>query len=448
MVADVAGFNRLERDISLALGGYPGLKSNLKRAYQAANFAIFGETGFEYSLHEGARLFTPWQRIGEQAPPQDVSEFFGYFDISPWSRNEQYYLVHRVKSESDQAEIIVYDFATNRRNPIASTQTWTWQQGAMARWVMFAGSEFVAFNTVRNGELGTQLISPDRSTERFVPFPLQAENAHFGKIYAVNYRRLFANGSPYGYSSACKNFEADLPPGEDGIWSVNLDGSAPSLIVALSQLMQCEQRGVSATMSEEVNHISVSPDGRHFVFVHRYRDRGRQFSRLYLARHDGSSLRLLLDDGVVSHYAWLTSHVLVAWVRKTAKHERYVLIEVPSGQCRPIKTDRASRWGDGHPTFSSAFGLVATDSYPDRKRQQQLFLFDPEMPEVFELGRFFLPVGFHGRARIDLHPRWSPTGRFISIDSGFTGARRNYILDVSGSLAQWRTLFGKPAAAG
>lgn len=49
-----------------------------------------------------------------------------------------------------------------------------------------------------------------------------------------------------------------------------------------------------------------------------------------------------------------------------------------------------------------------------------------------EIGRFLLPLGLNAASRVDLHPRWSRDGNSISIDAGFSGVRRNYLLDVSG----------------
>jgi Tol biopolymer transport system component len=37
--------------------------------------------------------------------------------------------------------------------------------------------------------------------------------------------------------------------------------------------------------------------------------------------------------------------------------------------------------------------------------------------------------------RCDLHPRWSPDGRWLSVDSAHTGVRRSYLVDVAALLA-------------
>jgi len=54
-----------------------------------------------------------------------------------------------------------------------------------------------------------------------------------------------------------------------------------------------------------------------------------------------------------------------------------------------------------------------------------------ETRELVELGRFFAPWRFDGENRCDLHPRWSPDGNCVSIDSSHEGVRMSYIINVS-----------------
>lgn len=74
---------------------------------------------------------------------------------------------------------------------------------------------------------------------------------------------------------------------------------------------------------------------------------------------------------------------------------------------------------------------MATDTYPSSKlREQRLFLLDMESRAVRSLGRFVEPIEFRqegGGSRCDLHPRWSPRGDIIGINSTYNGSRQVYI---------------------
>ena len=44
---------------------------------------------------------------------------------------------------------------------------------------------------------------------------------------------------------------------------------------------------------------------------------------------------------------------------------------------------------------------------------------------------FYQPLKYQGENRIDLHPRWSKDGKFVSIDSGHRGKREFHVMNIS-----------------
>ena len=70
---------------------------------------------------------------------------------------------------------------------------------------------------------------------------------------------------------------------------------------------------------------------------------------------------------------------------------------------------------------------MVTDTYPNNKlHEQKLYLMDMKSAAVLPLGRFVEPPDFSGHWRCDLHPRWSPNGDIIGINSTFSGSRQVY----------------------
>ena len=66
---------------------------------------------------------------------------------------------------------------------------------------------------------------------------------------------------------------------------------------------------------------------------------------------------------------------------------------------------------------------------------QELFLFDIENSKKTTLGHFYHPKEFQSpdiytHWCVDLHPRWSQSGRYISFDSCNSGIRSHCILDL------------------
>jgi Tol biopolymer transport system component len=107
----------------------------------------------------------------------------------------------------------------------------------------------------------------------------------------------------------------------------------------------------------------------------------------------------------------------------------YHVLDVETGTVKYV--DALDGLGDGHPSLSPNGEWIATDTYPDQVRNRTLMLYNLKNDELIRVGRFFSPFGFDDSVRCDLHPQWSPDGRYLSIDSAHTGRRDTYVLDVS-----------------
>ena len=88
---------------------------------------------------------------------------------------------------------------------------------------------------------------------------------------------------------------------------------------------------------------------------------------------------------------------------------------------------------NGHMTYSRDGRWILSDTYPDAKTNVRLLLlFDTDNHVSYNIGEFFTPPDLGKHNRCDLHPRFSPDNRYISIDSVHEGSRQQYIVDVSG----------------
>lgn len=88
--------------------------------------------------------------------------------------------------------------------------------------------------------------------------------------------------------------------------------------------------------------------------------------------------------------------------------------------------------GDGHCTYLPGKQWILCDTYPDRQRNQNVYLYHVASKRQVFLGHFFLPREYKGEWRCDSHPRFSPDGRSVVIDSPHTGqGRQMHLIDVS-----------------
>jgi len=88
---------------------------------------------------------------------------------------------------------------------------------------------------------------------------------------------------------------------------------------------------------------------------------------------------------------------------------------------------------NGHCSYLPGNEWILNDTYPDAERRQHLYLYHVASGRKVALGGFHAPREYRGEWRCDLHPRFSPSGRWVVIDSAHGGqGRQLYLLDVGG----------------
>ncbi len=418
-------YNLFERTIAKTLESFPQLKQITKTIYQHLNYWYYGDRNFQLALHPQVNLYTPWQ--WSKAESESGELFFGYYDKTPWSSDMSKFVCHRLKDKTT-VEIVVFDRDRQKTTVVGTSATWSSQQGTMVQWL---GNQAIIFNDLVEGKLAARIVSLTGKTEKVIYFPIQTLHPNGKEALSLNYKRLERLRPEYGYAVAASNFSSDRSLAEDGIWKVDLESRTGKLIISLESLINHQPRPEMANAEHKVNHMMYSPQGTKFVFMHRWLGNQGKFSRLYVADADGSNLQLLLDDRMVSHYSWRNEEDLLAWARTKEAGDRYYLINLVTGDKEVIGEGILAIYGDGHPSFSPDKHWILTDTYPDKSRKQHLLLYEVATEKLVEVGSFFAPLKFSNAKRCDLHPRWSPDGNAISIDSTYEGKRRTYILDVS-----------------
>lgn len=368
----------------------------------------------------------------------DESEWFGYYDRSPWSSDGKYFINHRASDKYASCGVSVTEIATGRTVTVGDTLAWNHQQACLSTW---CGSSpyTVAYNSIEDGVLGSWWVrlaqdNIDTAESRFVPWPIQTIHPNGEHALTLNYRRLHRLRPEYGYNHEVSNFAPNQPDDNDGVWRLDARCGTAKLIVTIEQLRTLSPAQTMDGADHKVNHIMYSPNGEHFVFMHRWIHKTGKYSRLIVGKDgadfDSCALSILMDERVVSHYSWKNNYELIVWGR-TGGHDGYFLVDTKQGTVESLADGLLDRYGDGHPSFSPDERYVITDTYPDKGRMRTLILLDTKVKKVTELGKFFAPWKFNGAFRCDLHPRWSPDGRQISIDSAHEGQRRSYIVDIS-----------------
>lgn len=421
-------YNKFERQIAKTLDKYPYVREVSKFLYQRLSYVVCHKRGFTYDLHPKACIKGI---LGENK--NNLETFFGYYDKSPWSYDSKYYLVHIFdKKRKNKVKIAVYNCKNDSfLNIVDETIAFNFQQGAMLRWLN-EKNYYCIYNTVKDGNLVAKIKNAISGKEiKVIPMPIQTVNSEGIEALTLNYKRLDKIRPEYGYGVNVKNFSPDMPCEKDGIWRIALTTAKSELIISLAELIGLNHSKTMDNSQHKVNHMMYSPSGKRFVFMHRWIGPYGRFSRLYTANTDGSIIYCLADNKIISHYFWLNDENLIAWARKEPMGDKYFLFKDKSNEFKPIGKGVLDIYGDGHPSVHPNREWIITDTSPNKARIAELILFNLKTVEKIIVGRFLVPWKYDGAYRCDLHPRWSPDGTKLSIDSVHEGFRNSYIVDVS-----------------
>ena len=119
---------------------------------------------------------------------------------------------------------------------------------------------------------------------------------------------------------------------------------------------------------------------------------------------------------------------MLAWAWHPSKGEKFYLYEDKTDKVDAIGPDVMTV--NGHCTYLLGNKYILNDTYPDKDRRQNPYLYEISTNRRIPLGAFYSPKEYVGEWRCDNHPRFSPDGRKVCIDSAHDGGRQMYLIDV------------------
>jgi hypothetical protein len=415
----------IARRVGRVLERFPRVHASAKHAYFLAHWCLRPQRSLVNETSTLYEIISPFAWAG--VPDPTGHYFFGYYDKSPWSPDGVRFLLHSlaVPRRSEDVSILVLDSGSHEYQTIARSAAWNFQQGAMSQWIRWRGSDAVAFNDIVNGFPVARILTPTGESLAELEHPIQCSTIDGSLIASVSFERLTLFRPEYGYSHLRPGVLPSLEA--DGLFLLDATAEAWSLRIPLSQIVSNRPLKDFQTCQHWLNHVAFAPDGQRLVFLHRWGDRDRQHSRLYALDTCTNELVLLLDGGIVSHYCWLDSHMLLCYCETVAGY-RYHTIDLRDRTVRPIVTPPIAVLSDGHPSYSNATGAIVTDTYPDKYGNQRLFIISSDLQSISAAASLSHPPRFRGTTRCDLHPRWHPSQDAVSFDSVMTGTRQSWIL--------------------
>ena len=362
-----------------------------------------------------ARAVTKWPKF----------HWFGYYDKLQFDPACRYMLgmevdfEHRRPTENDIIKIGMIDLGDNDRwIELGRSRAWCWQQGCMLQWRPGSRTE-ILWNDREGNHFVCRLMDVKTGKRRTIPHPVYHVSPDGKWALGTDFSRINHMRPGYGYAGIPDINRNVFAPKDSRIYLVNLDSGKHKFLFSVADIAKIRYGGDTAGHKLYFNHIAWSPDGKRFLFFNR--GKGVE-TQVYTAKADGTDIRLLAEKS--SHFAWRDPRHVLIW-----SEGAYRLYEDnASGNGRIV-------WHapNGHVSYLPNKDWVVTDTYPlGPERQQELYLYHIPSARKISLGHFHSPTLYKGQWRCDTHPRLSPDGKKVVIDSPHgPNGRQMYLIDIS-----------------
>jgi hypothetical protein len=403
--------NRIEQIVHDFVGEYPSLRIPLVAAYQRL-FSVIPTKNVETTLLQACL----------------PGYFFGFHDKCPWSDDGSKLLAHRfpIGKNIDQVEAgpieVGYfsDHNYKNYNLIGSSNAWNWQQGSSLQWL--GKTDNIVFNDSKRGENTARIYNISDNTYQSLPCHIMAVSDNGRFAITVSFERFGKGMLGYGYKNSIESSHIDDPlPPDEGLSVIDLHNNQISKIFTLTDIASIDKNKPLTHSYHFFSHCLFSPNNQRFVFFHRLLQKNATMeTRMFSSDLHGNNI-WKFPGRHFSHIAWADETSVLAFCKPPKKKLGfYVMKEVSD---KSIEIGNGVLTSDGHPQVSSNGKQILVDTYPDRRRNQSLKIYDIESETCLQLIRYRIPFKYRYARRCDFHPRWSRDNRLICFDSAHNNVR-------------------------
>lgn len=358
--------------------------------------------------------------------------FFGFHDVSPFSKDETHILANKLliglhmPAPEEKLGVGFWDENLDKFYLIKETCAWNYHKGCRLQWVGDSCDSFI-FNDIVEGHLGANIYSIKNQQFKSIYAPIDTVSPDGKYATTFSYERLDKYMPGYGYPYSDSSFLSEPASENTGLSIIDLDSGNTRMIISLRQLSQIKPESTMRGANHYVTHTQFSPDGRKVAFLHRWTfdDPDKRWTRLVTCDIDGTNIYISNTSGMVSHFDWDKEHGILAYCQVDGIDGHFIFSD--------YKMESAKRVGgkinsDGHQSYIPNTNYFVTDTYPDRRRYAKIYKINIENDAVKLIADIKSPKKYQSpdlyrHWACDLHPRVSPSGKWLCFDSVHTGKR-------------------------
>lgn len=409
------------------------------------------------------------------------SEWFGYYNYDPMSRDATKLLCNRVNFDAraitsdDTADLGWYDLSTKEWHYIDTTDSFNWPQGAMLQWLPGDGNENkVIYNQSDKTHFHSVIFDLETGSKKIVDFPIYAITPDGKYSISLNYERSYWCRAYHYMPIENKAYDVQVAE-DDGIFCVDLESNSVKRIISIDDVIGLDVQVDFSQARHWCEHIMLNREGTQIAFLHRfaYDNVNRYKTRVVVANIDGSNLHVLSDwkNNLYTHLGWgddefyiysITQNALEAAysnqsLKKTSRLSPFTLVKkfikkmIPRGLKDSFKKNEcgyrlykleSGRYEyqntfineefpiDGHPTITVDGQYMITDTYPDLNSNHNLLIRNLKNDKVICVAT--LSAGLKGNpASCDLHPKVCHGEEYVIVDTAYTGKHSMIMLKLN-----------------
>ncbi len=368
--------------------------------------------------------------------------YYGFHDTTPFSKDNYKVLANKLLKQElkmpkpeEPLSVGYFDFVNGQLkeyHEISKSYAWNYHKGCRLQWV---ADNRIIFNTAKDGKLCSEIVDIQSGKSTLLDRPIDTVSPCGRFAISFSYTRLEYCMSGYGYPYDDKEAYLDeVYPSQTGLYLVNIDENSSEMLYSIEELYN-DLNGYNnkADFKHYVTHTEFSPCGKYISFMHRWaseKDKNLRFSRLLIYDIEKRNFKELPTNGMVSHYVWRDSKILVYCRVKDV--DAHVEFDTVNDTHRIILPNILN--SDGHQSYINDNEFV-TDIYPDRYRMQKLFKVNMSNDSIELLASTRHPKKFQSSAKkghtsCDYHPVCSADGKYVCFDAILNNTRSICVLPL------------------
>jgi hypothetical protein len=337
----------------------------------------------------------------------------GYYDVNPFSSCSNYLLYHQVKIGQKKAKLYIYDIKKKYNNYVAISTAFCWQLGSRLQWFNSSKKQ-IFFNCRIRNSLKSKVVNQDGKLIKMYKQPLYSLSEDKKLALTTNFHLLEKFRPGYGYIE--QNYNND-----NYVRVLSLKNEKVILEYKLQQILKYLEE---KNHKYYFNHLTWNKKSNYFLFY--LVCTNPRISKVFFSNLKGKIFFSNLIEKI-SHHLWIEEYVIIFFGSVRGIYNYYIY-NFKTNKLKELKKNIFSQ-KDGHPNSINGKKIVI-DTYANNLSERFLYIINMKNQNIEKIGSFYSNYKLRESEKCDLHPKFSPNSKRISIDSSHNKSKQVLILKL------------------